>query len=308
MSGLANGTSSLARELRDAGIDFRLDEPLSRYTTMGLGGPADLLAHPATVADMVKLLALARSADLPVRVLGAGSNLLIDDAGVRGVVIATGALEEIHFPGEGIVEAGAGVHFPALVRQTAARGLRGLEPGVGIPGSLGGILTMNAGAYQFSIGALVREVEAVSSEKGDKGRVVLHEKEIDFRYRASSFGANLIVARVRLSLTPDDPLAIKRDMNEHMRFRKETQPVGVKSAGCIFKNPAGDSAGRLIDRAGLKGFSVGTARVSEVHANFIVHEGRARTKDVLALIEAVQETVLRETSILLEREVMTWSP
>ena len=308
MSGLANGASSLARELRKTGIEFRLDEPLARYTTMGLGGPADLLAHPATVADMVKLLELARSADLPVRVLGAGSNLLIDDAGVRGVVIATGALEEIHFPGDGIVEAGAGVHFPALVRQTAARGLRGLEPGVGIPGSLGGILTMNAGAYQFSIGPLVREVEAVSSEKGDKGRVVLREKEIDFRYRASSFGANLIVARARLSLTPDDPLAIKRDMNEHMRFRKQTQPVGVKSAGCIFKNPAGDSAGRLIDRAGLKGFSVGTARVSEVHANFIVHEGRARTRDVLALIEAVREKVREETSILLETEVMTWGP
>jgi len=304
VSGLANGTSSLARELREAGIDFRLDEPLSRYTTMGLGGPADILARPASVAELVKLLALARSADLPVRVIGAGSNLLIDDSGVRGVVIATGAFDEVHFPAEGIVEAGAGVHFPALVRQTAARGLRGLEPGVGIPGSLGGILTMNAGAYQFSIGPLVREVGAVSAEKG---RLELEGQEIDFRYRASSFGPSLIVARARLSLTPDDPLAIKRDMNQHMRFRKETQPVGVKSAGCIFKNPAGDSAGRLIDRAGLKGFSVGGARISELHANFIVHEGRARTKDVLALIEAVRERVLQETSILLETEVMTWA-
>jgi UDP-N-acetylmuramate dehydrogenase len=304
VSGLANGTSSLARELREAGIDFRLDEPLARYTTMGLGGPADLLARPASVAELVKLLALARSADLPVRVIGAGSNLLIDDSGVRGVVIATSAFDEVHFPAEGIVEVGAGVHFPALVRQTAARGLRGLEPGVGIPGSLGGILTMNAGAYQFSIGPLVREVEAVSAEKG---RLELEGREIDFRYRASSFGPSLIVARARLSLTPDDPLAIKRDMNQHMRFRKETQPVGVKSAGCIFKNPAGDSAGRLIDRAGLKGFSVGGARISELHANFIVHEGRARTKDVLALIEAVRERVLKETSILLETEVMTWA-
>jgi len=308
MSGLANGTSSLASELREARINFRLDEPLSRYTTMGLGGPADLLARPTTVADMGKVLGLAREADLPVRVIGAGSNLLIDDAGVRGVVMATAALEEIDFPGDGIVEAGAGVNFPALVRQTAARGLRGLEPGVGIPGSLGGILTMNAGAYQFSIGPLVREVEAVSSERADTRSVLLHGREIDFRYRASSFGANLIVARARLSLTPDDPVAIKRDMNEHMRFRKETQPVGVKSAGCIFKNPAGDSAGRLIDGARLKGFSVGGARVSEVHANFIVHEGRARTKDVLALIEAVREKVLKETSILLETEVMAWSP
>jgi UDP-N-acetylmuramate dehydrogenase len=116
------------------------------------------------------------------------------------------------------------------------------------------------------------------------------------------------VARARISLTPDDPLAIKRDINQHMRFRKETQPVGIKSAGCIFKNPAGDSAGRLIDRAGLKGFRVGGARVSEVHANFIVHEGKASTRDVLALIDAVREKVLRETSILLETEVMTWTP
>jgi UDP-N-acetylmuramate dehydrogenase len=105
----------------------------------------------------------------------------------------------------------------------------------------------------------------------------------------------------------DDALAIKRDMNQHMRFRKETQPVGIKSAGCIFKNPPGDSAGRLIDRAGLKGFSVGGARVSEVHANFIVHDGGARTKDVLALIDVVRERVFRETSVLLETEVMTWS-
>jgi UDP-N-acetylmuramate dehydrogenase len=305
VSELANGTEALASELRAAGIDFRLDEPLARFTTMGLGGPADILVRPASAAEMVKLLALAREAELPVRVIGAGSNLLVDDAGVRGVVIATGALDEVHFAAEGMVEAGAGVHFPALVRQTASRGLRGLEAGVGIPGSLGGIITMNAGAYQFSIGPLVREVEAVSP---DNGRVVLQGKEIAFRYRASSFGANLIVAGATISLTPDDPLAIKREMNEHMRFRKETQPVGVKSAGCIFKNPAGDSAGRLIDRAGLKGFRVGGARVSEVHANFIVHEGGATTGDVLALIDAVREKVLGETSILLETEVMTWTP
>jgi UDP-N-acetylmuramate dehydrogenase len=305
VSGLANGTSSLEKELREAGIDSRLDEPLARYTTMGLGGPADLLAFPASAADMVKVLDLARSEDLPVKVLGAGSNLLVDDAGVRGVVVATGGLSQVRFPAEGMVEAGAGVHFPTLVRQTAARGLRGLEAGVGIPGSLGGILTMNAGAYLFSIGPLVREVEAVAPETGP---LVLRGDEIDFRYRASSFGANLIVVRASLSLAPDDPAAIRGDMNEHMRFRKETQPVGVKSAGCIFKNPPGDSAGRIIDRAGLKGFSVGGARVSEVHANFIVHEGRATTKDVLALIEAVRERVLRETSILLETEVMTWSP
>jgi UDP-N-acetylmuramate dehydrogenase len=294
----------MARELGNAGIRILRNEPLARYTTMGLGGPADLLACPASAEEMAKVLALARSADLPARILGAGSNLLVDDAGVRGLVIWTGALDSVSFPEAGIVEAGAGVHFPALVRQTAARGLRGLEAGVGIPGSLGGILTMNAGAYQFSIGPMVREVEAVSR---DRGRMVLEGHQIDFRYRASSFGSDLLVARARLALALDDPSAIKRDMNEHMRFRKETQPVGVKSAGCIFKNPEGESAGRLIDRSGLKGFRVGGARVSEVHANFIVHEGRARTADVLALIDAVKERVLRQTSIVLETEVMTWT-
>jgi UDP-N-acetylmuramate dehydrogenase len=298
------GASHAAELLRSAGIAFRAEEPLARYTTIGLGGPAEILVRPASVLEVVKALEIARAAALRVKVLGAGSNLLIDDEGVRGMVLSTAALDRIAFPGEGVIEAGAGVHFPGLVRKTAAEGLRGLEAGVGIPGSLGGVLTMNAGAYEFAIGPLVTEVEAVSPERGPL-RLARHE--IDFRYRSSSFGADLIVAQARLALRPDDPSAIKKDMDRHMRYRKETQPVGVKSAGCIFKNPEGDSAGRLIDRLGLKGLRIGSARVSEVHANFIVHEGGARTKEVLELIDAVRERVRRETSILLETEVMTWS-
>ena len=131
--------------------------------------------------------------------------------------------------------------------------------------------------------------------------------QIDFRYRASSFGRGLIVAGARLALTADDPAAIKADMDEHMRFRKETQPVGVKSAGCIFKNPEGGSAGKLLDDLGLKGFSVGGARISEVHANFIVHDGDADAKDVMSLIDAVRERVHKEAEVELEPEVMTWS-
>jgi UDP-N-acetylmuramate dehydrogenase len=304
VSGPGKGALHAAELLRSAGIAFRAEEPLARYTTIGLGGPADILVRPASVAEIVKALEIARTSVLPVKVLGAGSNLLIDDEGVRGMVIATAALDRIDFLGGGVVEAGAGVHFPALVRKTAAEGLRGLEPGVGIPGSLGGVLTMNAGAYDFAIGPLVSEVEAVSPEKG---RVLLGRSDIDFRYRSSSFGPNLIVAKARLTLPIDDPAAIKKDLDRYMRHRKETQPVGVKSAGCIFKNPKGDSAGRLIDALGLKGSRVGSARVSEVHANFIVHEGGARTKDVLELIDRVRERVRSETSVLLETEVMTWS-
>lgn len=300
----AKPAALLAEELRRARIDYRSEEPLARYTSIGLGGPAEILALPASVEELETVLGLAHEAELPSRVLGAGSNLLIGDAGVRGLVVTTARLGAIRFLEEGRLTAGAGVHFPGLVRQTAGRGLRGLEAGVGIPGSLGGVLAMNAGAYEFSIGPLVDEVQAVSPERG---KLVLHRGEIDFRYRASSFGPDLIVASASLRLPTDDPAAIKEDLDRHMRFRKETQPVGVKSAGCIFKNPEGESAGRLLDRLGLKGFAVGGARISEVHANFIVHDGRARTADVVGLIEEVRERVLRETSIHLETEVMTWS-
>ena len=299
-----------ARGLDDAGIVFEREAPLSRHTTIGLGGPAEFLVRPRSADEIHTVLKLAAIGGLPVKVLGAGSNLLVSDAGVRGVVLSTAALDHVRFDvdvdegGGGIVDAGAGCHFPALVRRTASEGLRGLEAGVGIPGSLGGVLTMNAGAYQFAIGALVEEVVAVSSERG---KVLMPRGKIDFRYRASSFGRGLIVAGARLALTRDEPAVIKAAMDEHMRYRKQTQPVGVKSAGCIFRNPEGGSAGKLLDELGLKGFSVGGARISEVHANFIVHDGGANAKDVIGLIDAVREHVHQETAIELEPEVMTWS-
>lgn len=293
-----------ARGLDDAGIVFEREALLSRHTTIGLGGPAEFLVRPRSADEISTVLKLATNSELAVKVLGAGSNLLVSDAGVRGVVLSTAALDQVRLEDGGIVEAGAGCQFPALVRRTASRGLRGLEAGVGIPGSLGGVLTMNAGAYQFAIGALVEEVVAVSSERG---KVLMPRDEIDFRYRASSFGRGLIVASARLALTRDEPAAIKADVDEYMRHRKQTQPVGVKSAGCIFKNPEGGSAGKLLDELGLKGFTVGGARISEVHANFIVHDGGADANDVLGLIDAVRERVHRETAIELEPEVMTWS-
>ena len=296
--------NAFARELERAGIALEREAPLSRYTTIGLGGPAEFLVRPRTTDEIHTVLKLATVGGLPVKVLGAGSNLLVSDAGVRGVVLSTAALDHVRYDEGGIVDAGAGCHFPALVRQTASRGLRGLEAGVGIPGSLGGVLTMNAGAYQFAIGTLVEEVVAVSIERG---KVLMPREAIDFRYRASSFGRGLIVAGARLALTRDEPRAIKTDMDEHMRYRKETQPVGVKSAGCIFRNPEGGSAGKLLDELGLKGFSVGGARISEVHANFIVHDGGANAEDVIGLIDAVRELVHQKTAIELEPEVMMWT-
>ena len=296
---------NFAGALESTGILFESEATLARYTTIGLGGPAEFLVRPRTADEILDVLKLADANALSVKVLGAGSNLLVNDTGVRGVVLHTAALDHVRFSDgeDGLLDAGAGCHFPGLVRQTAAKGLRGLEAGVGIPGSLGGVLTMNAGAYQFSIGPLVEEVVAVSLERG---KVLMPRESIDFRYRASSFGRGLIVAGARLALTPDEPAAIRADMDERMRFRKETQPVGVKSAGCIFKNPEGGSAGKLLDELGLKGFSVGGARVSEVHANFIVHDGGANADDVMGLIDAVRARVHDKTEIDLEPEVMTW--
>ncbi|MGH9461062.1 MAG: UDP-N-acetylmuramate dehydrogenase, partial [Vicinamibacteria bacterium] len=216
----------------------------------------------------------------------------------------TGALKIVRFGNSGEVEAEAGAHFPGLVRAAVSRGLRGLEGGVGIPGSMGGVLAMNAGAFDFSVGNWVEDVTVVSP-LGEK--LLLPRGKIDFRYRTSSLGDDFVVAACRMKLAEDDPRAIRADMDKQMTVRRTSQPVGVKSAGCIFKNPIGDSAGRLIESLGMKGFRVGGARVSEVHANFIVHDGKATTLDVLTLVEQIKEKVLRETSIELVEEVRQWA-
>jgi UDP-N-acetylmuramate dehydrogenase len=169
---------------------------------------------------------------------------------------------------------------------------------------MGGVLAMNAGAFDFSVGNWVEDVTVVSP-LGEK--LLLPRGRIDFRYRTSSLGDDFVVAACRMKLAEDDPRAIRTDMDKQMTVRRSSQPVGVKSAGCIFKNPSGDSAGRLIDSLGMKGFCVGGARVSEVHANFIVHDGKATTLDVLTLIEQIKEKVLRETSIELVEEVRQWA-
>ncbi len=294
---------TLMSEFRGAGVRFRSEEPLARYTTIGLGGPAELMVFPSSTDGLASTVHLAEETKFPFRVLGGGSNLVVSDDGVRGMVIYTGAMKSVRFGEAQNLEAEAGVNFPALVRAASSRGLRGLERGVGIPGSLGGVLAMNAGAYQFSIGDWVEQVTVVTA---DKGKQELTRDQVDFRYRTSSFDNDFIVAGCRLQLAEDEPKAIRADMDQHLSYRKQTQPVGVKSAGCIFKNPSGDSAGKIIDGADLKGLRVGGARVSEVHANFIVHDGDATAADVFALIDEIKERVWQATSIELEEEVKRW--
>lgn len=291
-------------ELRETGVSFRREEPLSRYTTIGLGGPAEFMLFPASVGELQAVIAIMDGREIPVRILGAGSNLLVSDLGVRGAVVHMGAMKVTRFLEGGRLEAEAGVHFPGLVRRAVSRGLRGLEGGVGIPGSVGGVLAMNAGAYGF---AMADRVERVTVVAPGKGMQELPREKVDFKYRSSSFGDDVIVARCLLRLEEDEPAAIRADMDRQLEDRKSTQPVGVKSAGCIFKNPPETSAGRMIDELGLKGLSVGGARVSDVHANFIVHDGNAKAADVFVLIEKLKEKVYQAMSVELEVEVKLWS-
>jgi UDP-N-acetylmuramate dehydrogenase len=262
------------------------------------------MLFPASVSELQSVIAVMDGRGLPVRILGAGSNLLVSDRGVTGAVVHMGAMRITRFLDGGRLEAEAGVHFPGLVRRAVSRGLRGLEGGVGIPGSVGGVLAMNAGAYGF---AMADRVESVTVIAPGKGMQELPRERVDFKYRSSSFGDDVVVAGCLLRLEEDEPSAIRADMERQLDDRKATQPVGIKSAGCIFKNPPESSAGRIIDELGLKGLTVGGARVSEVHANFIVHEGDAKAADVFALIEQIKEKVHRATAVELEEEVKRWS-
>ena len=294
----------LTAGLRDTGVLFRSQEPLSRYTTIGLGGPAEVMVFPSSLVELQRTVAVVEKYELPIRILGGGSNLLVSDEGLRGVVVHMGAMKVTRFHDGGRIEAEAGVHFPQLVRAAVGRGLRGLEGGVGIPGSVGGVLAMNAGAYGFSMGDWVENVTIIVA---GKGFAELTRDQVDFRYRSSSFGDEVVVARCVLQLEEDERGAIRADMDQQLGVRKTTQPVGVKSAGCIFKNPPEGSAGKIIDEVGLKGLKMGGARVSEVHANFIVHDGDAKAADVFGLIEEIKEKVSRATAVELEEEVKRWS-
>lgn len=282
----------------------RPDAPLREHTWYRLGGPARWLLAPRDDHELAAVLARCRDATIPVRVLGHGANLLVRDEGVDGAVIVLRgpAFETVDFADDRIVAA-AGADFPRLVKRACSRGLAGLEVLAGIPGSLGGIVRMNAGGRYGEVAATVESVRIIDRDG------VFCEKpaaSVGFRYRHTDLNGCVIVgATLRTGrAAPSELLARFREIwNE----KYATQPaVSERSAGCIFKNPPGHSAGALIDRAGLKGRRAGAAEISRKHANFIVaHEG-ARAADVLALIELAQTEVWNQFSIRLETEVEIW--
>src|SRR6266704_3906818 len=275
------------------------NEPLSRYNTWRIGGPARYHALPADSEDVVRALELAHDRGLPWLVLGLGSNVLIKDGGFPGVVIRMGkGLDRFEMKGATAI-VGAGMPTPILARRTAEAGFVGVERFVGIPGTVGGGIYMNAGCHGAEFSEVVTEVSVMDP----RGKVKqLSRKQISFKYRASNIDG--LVLEAKLGLGEESPTKLKELQAELFRWRKAGTPFDLPCCGSTFKNPSGitKSAGMLIDECGLKGFQIGGAQVSTLHANYIVNKGTATASDVLKVIDHLRKTVAKKAGITLELE------
>ena len=281
------------------------DEALAARTSLGVGGPADALIFPESEREMERLAQRCWDAEIPLFVFGAGTNLLVRDGGIRGVVACLlGVLDSVETAteddGSVRLEVGAGVPLSRLVKLSVDQELEGLEWAVGIPGTVGGALAMNAGAAGGSISEVVTDLRLVDRRGGIS---VKPARSFTFEYRSSNLPAQGTLLRVALELRRGDRGKIEERLQRLLAYRRRTQPLGARSAGCVFRNPPGRQAARLIEGAGFKGRQVGGARVSSLHANFICNGGGATARDVLTLMEEIRAGVLEHTGVLLEDEL-----
>jgi UDP-N-acetylmuramate dehydrogenase len=286
------------------GVELEHGVSLAQMTYLGIGGTTDLLRivrHEA-IPDLVNLL---DSSGVPHKFLGGGSNLLVVDDELPFVVMQLAKPEPEVVVDGNVASVDAAADLGRTVTFCAKRNLGGMEGLIGVPGTVGGALRMNAGAYGTQIGSYVREVKVYRS--GERKIETLKGEQISFEYRHTSFGPNDMMLSVKLEL-PTKPYAeIIKGIRICNEKRRSSQPLGQKSAGCIFKNPPGASAGRMIDELGLKGFSVGDAQVSDRHANFFINAGQASAADMLLLIANVRERVREAYGVNLENEVVVWN-
>ncbi len=287
----------------------RRDHPLARLTTIRTGGSAELFARPGTLPELHALLAWAAAEGLEVGVVGSGSNLLVADEGVRGLVLKLDRdLSHIEQHDDRL-ECGGGARLPAVSAHASRVGLAGIEFGVNIPGTVGGAVRMNANAYGGELARTLEWVDVVSAA----GVARRAPDELGFAYRRSSIAAGEIVARAQFALTEAPPATVKATLAELRERRRAAQPSGIKTFGSTFKNPddpraEGRSAGMLLDAAGCRGLSVGGASISEKHANFVVNDGAASTADVLAVMALARDRVRERFGIALQPEVQTLGP
>ncbi len=280
--------------------NLRFLEPMTEHTSFGIGGIADYLARVESKAALINLIALAKDFRQPIFLLGQGTNILVSDRGIRGLVIQlAGEFSNAEVMEEEII-AGAACPISRLLKLSIQHHLTGLEFAVGIPGSVGGAVYLNAGSFDEAFGSFVKEVHIVYPDGSCSVRT---GNELRFFYRQSSFEKE-IITKVVFHLHKVAKESIISKIKEGYKYRISHQPIREKSAGCIFKNPTGDFAGRLIDQAGLKGLSVGDAQVSPIHANFIINREKATCRDVLLLRDLVQKRVNEVCGVLLELEVL----
>jgi len=294
--------------------NVRFDESMSSHTSLRVGGAADAFVMPEKPEELVELIKWSRHRDIPYIVIGDGTNLLVKDGGIRGIVVVlTKCLKTITKRGIGrdgiIVTALAGARMQALCSFAIKNGLKGMNFAIGIPGTVGGGIMMNAGTAYGSIKGVLDSIKILLPAGYTK---IIMRENLNFDYRKLSLKDEIkevnqgqpIILGACFCLHPSDPQKLKRDAEEILKARKERQPTGLPSAGCFFKNPlSGKTAGELVDLAGLKGKSIGGAEISLKHANFIINRDRASAADILALIEVIQETVSKKFNINLEPEV-----
>ncbi|MEW9050380.1 MAG: UDP-N-acetylmuramate dehydrogenase [Neobacillus sp.] len=293
----------LITQLQEMNIGtVKRNEPLARHTTMKIGGPADLLVEPSSIENLTKVMELINKQSLPWVAIGRGSNLLVSDKGIEGVVIKLGqGLDTLTIAGTEIT-VGAGHSLVSLSTMISKKGLSGLEFASGIPGSVGGAVYMNAGAHGSDISRILTEAHILFE---DGTMEWLSNEAMEFSYRTSVLQKKRpgVVLEAKFKLTEGDRSNIVAQMQKNKDYRKETQPWNSPCAGSIFRNPLPHFAGRLVEDAGLKGYSIGGAKISEMHGNFIVNANNATAQDVLDLIEHVKVTIDQLYGVKMETEV-----
>ena len=277
--------------------DIRWHEPLASYTSLQVGGVADVLVIPADVDDVIQVVRGAKKSHIPLMVLG-GTNVLIQDKGIRGIVMDLKQLAKIKEDGHQLVYAQAGVRLPRLMQFALGRNLTGMEWAAGIPGTVGGGVVMNAGTRLGEMQDVLHAVDFVTAY-GIRKR--LEASALSFMYRKTKLPKGIVVG-AWVQLTSAAKSTIQAVTKEYLQYRKTTQPLTLPNAGSVFKNPIGDSAGRLIEAAGLKGLRIGDAEVSTKHGNFIVNRGAATAEQVLRLVRTVRDRVTRKFGVRLHLE------
>jgi len=277
-----------------------MNESLKKHTTYGIGGPADLMIFPKSKQDLIKVIEIINENKIQLTILGSGSNVLVSDNGIRGAVISLkNSLKQIEVD-ENILYAECGTMLGKIVKHAVKNNLIGLENLNGVPGTLGGALIMNAGAWGGEISENLIHVEVINSKSEIQK---IQKKDLNFSYRQSSFNKDDILLSAKFNLKKADKDIIKENFTEAQSGRKKSQPLNKRSAGSLFKNPKNNSAGKLLDEAGLKGFSIGDAKISEKHANFFINDGDATSKDMLMLIKKAHKEVKDKFNINLSLEV-----